>query len=142
MKIILGADHAGFESKKLITEWLHKNNYETLDCGTNSKDSVDYPDFAHHVANGIIANKGEFGILICGTGNGVAMVANKHPNIRAGICWNVEVAKLTKAHNNANIICLPARFISFQEMIDIIKAFIETEFEGHRHLNRIKKINC
>jgi ribose 5-phosphate isomerase B len=139
--IIIGSDHAGFELKTKIIEYLKNNDYNVEDVGCYSIESVDYPDFAHKVASAV--NKGNFtkGILICGSGNGVCMTANKYKNIRAAIAWNKQIAYLARLHNDANIICLPARFISQQEAIEIINVFLNTDFEGGRHLIRVKKIS-
>jgi ribose 5-phosphate isomerase B len=142
MRIALGGDHAGYEYKKEIISFLQANNIETKDFGTFSAESVDYPDFAHPVAMAVEKGEFDFGILICGSGNGVAITANKHQGIRAGIAWGKELAQLTRAHNNANILCLPARFISLNTAKDCVTAFIETPFEGGRHQNRVNKISC
>ncbi len=140
MKIAIGADHAGFEYKEALTAFL--KNHEIKDFGTYSPDSVDYPDFAHPVASAVESDEFGLGILICGSGNGIAITANKHQGIRAAICWNIELAKLARKHNNANILCLPARFISIKEALEITQTFLETEFEGGRHANRVNKISC
>lgn len=142
MKIAIGADHAGFEYKaKLIAE-LTANGHELTDFGTHSSDSVDYPDFAHPVASDIEAKKAELGILICGSANGVAITANKHQGIRAAICWLPELAALARQHNNANIVCIPARFVSADEAAKIVTTFLTTSFEGGRHSRRVDKISC
>ena len=140
MKIAIGADHAGFELKETLRSSL--TEYQLKDFGTYSAESVDYPDFAHPVAFAV--ENGEFGlgILICGSGNGIAITANKHQGIRAAICWNTELASLARKHNNANILCLPARFISIKEAQEITQIFLTTEFEGGRHANRVNKISC
>lgn len=140
-KLAIGGDHAGFDYKKQLTEFLSKEGHEVLDFGTHSADSVDYPDFAHPVANAVEKKEVNYGILICGSANGVAMTANKHKGIRAGLCWNREVAKLVRLHNDANIICLPARFMSLEEAIEALKIFLTTDFEGGRHQNRVEKIH-
>jgi len=142
MKIALGGDHAGFEYKKAIIEMLKQQGHEVKDYGPFTADSVDYPDFVHPVANAIEKQEFNFGILICGSANGVAMTANKHRGVRAGIAWGVELAKLTRQHNNANILCLPARFISLDLAKECVTAFIETAFEGGRHQTRVDKIAC
>ena len=142
MKIALGGDHAGYEYKKEIIEMLMQQGHEVKDYGPFTADSVDYPDFVHPVANAVESGEFNFGILICGRANGVAITANKHQGIRAGIAWGAELAKLTRAHNNANILCLPARFISLDIAKDCITAFLETPFEGGRHQSRIDKIAC
>jgi ribose 5-phosphate isomerase B len=141
-KISIGCDHAGFEYKEQLKVYLTQQGYEVNDHGTYSLDSVDYPDFAHLVAADVANNAADFGILICGSGNGVCMTANKHQQVRAALCWNVELGKLARRHNNANILCLPARFIPFELAKDITAAFLITEFEGGRHLNRVNKISC
>ncbi len=138
--ITIGGDHAGFDYKKEIIEWLLQNNYEVLDMGTNSNESVDYPDFIHPVANNIEMGKATLGIIICGSGNGVAMTANKHKGIRAAIAWNEELSALARQHNDANIIAIPARFISIELALSIIKTFLDTDFEGGRHERRVRKI--
>ncbi|WP_276359465.1 ribose 5-phosphate isomerase B [Daejeonella sp. H1SJ63] len=140
ISIAIGADHAGFEYKSMLIDFLKENNIK--DFGTYSADSVDYPDFAHPVAEAVEKGEYSIGILICGSANGVAITANKHQGIRAAICWNEELAELARAHNNANILCIPARFISQQEAKDICLKFINSEFEGGRHANRVNKISC
>jgi len=139
-KIAIGSDHAGYQHKEKISSWLRNNQIDVLDFGVFSEDPVDYPDVVHPLCNCIENDEKVSGILLCGSGNGVAMTANKHPYIRAALCWNVEIAILAKKHNDANVICLPARFINFETAIDIIIAYFKTEFEGGRHSNRIKKI--
>ena len=140
MKILIGNDHAGYTLKLSIIKNL-EDKYEFFDKGSYSDESVDYPDYASIIAKEIQSEKGDLGIIICGTGNGVCMTANKFKGIRAVICWNEEIAKLAKQHNNANIICLPSRFIKVEEAIKIIESFILEKFEGGRHERRIKKIN-
>lgn len=142
MRIALGGDHAGFEYKKELIAFLQSQNIETKDFGPFTADSVDYPDFVHPVATAVENGEFDFGILICGSANGVAMTANKHQGIRAGIAWGKELAQLTRQHNNANILCLPARFISLEVAKECTAAFIETTFEGGRHQNRVNKISC
>lgn len=142
MKIVIGGDHAGFDYKESIRKQLETQGIEVSDLGPYSCDSVDYPDFAHPVAEHISENQATFGILICGSGNGVCMTANKHHGVRAALCWNTEIARLARQHNNANIICLPARFIPLNEALDCVKTFLNTSFEGGRHENRVKKIDC
>lgn len=140
MKLAIGCDHAGFELKEFL-----KSNFkeiEWLDKGCYSTDSVDYPDFAHAVATSIEGGETTMGILICGSGNGIAIAANKHAGIRAAIAWKPELASLARQHNDANILSLPARFISEQEAIEIVKAFLEASFEGGRHQTRVDKISC
>ena len=140
ISIAIGADHAGFEYKNMLIEYL--KDYTVKDFGTYGIESVDYPDFAHPVANAVENSEFSIGILICGSANGVAMTANKHQGIRAAICWNEELAELARTHNNANILCLPARFISMEEAKNICKKFIDSAFEGGRHANRVNKISC
>lgn len=142
MKISIGGDHAGFSYKKEVVEYLKKNGVEVKDFGPNSPDSVDYPDFAHPVSKSVENNETDLGVLICGSGNGVAITANKHQGIRAALCWNTELAKLARQHNNCNIICLPARFVSLEDAIEMVKEFISTPFEGGRHESRVRKISC
>ena len=138
--IPIGADHGGVRLKGFLISKLSAEGYKFKDFGTFSDASVDYPDFIHPVAKLINEKNNEFGIIICGSGQGAAMTANKYPNIRAGLCWNMEQAKLTRMHNNANIISLPGRFVDFQAAIEIVKVFLNTNFEGGRHINRINKI--
>ena len=140
LKIVIGADHAGFGYKQTIID-----SFQTLqikDFEPYSADSVDYPDFAHPVALAVESGEFDFGILICGSGNGVAITANKHQGIRAAICWNEELAERARSHNNANILCLPARHISIDEANKIAEIFFNTDFEGGRHANRVNKIAC
>lgn len=139
--LALGSDHAGFELKEFLKKYLSEKGIEIIDFGTESINSVDYPDFAHPVAKGVNDNKFETGILICGSGNGVNIVANKYPNVRAALCWLGELAELARKHNNANILSLPSRFISFEESIKIVDLFLSTTFEGGRHQTRIDKIS-
>ncbi|RZK39402.1 MAG: ribose 5-phosphate isomerase B [Pedobacter sp.] len=140
LKIAIGSDHAGFEYKELLREYLTEN--EIKDFGTYSSDSVDYPDFAHPVASAVENGEYDFGILVCGSANGVAITANKHKGIRAAICWQNELASLARQHNNANIICIPARFVSKDLAKEMINTFLTTEFEAGRHANRVNKISC
>jgi ribose 5-phosphate isomerase B len=140
MRIALGADHAGFAYKQKLLAHLSQN--ELKDFGTYSTDSVDYPDFAHPVALAVESGEYNLGILICGSANGVAMAANKHQGVRAAICWTVELAVLARTHNNANVLCMPARFISEADAQAICDAFLQTDFEGGRHANRVDKISC
>ena len=139
-KIAIGCDHAGFEYKENLKNWLEKNGYETKDFGTYSKESTDYPDFAHPVAEAVEKNQFQIGILICGSANGVAMAANKHKGVRAAICWLEEVAALARLHNDANVLCLPARFISQDDAEKITDRFLHESFEGGRHERRVNKI--
>ncbi len=142
MNIALGSDHAGFELKEKIIALLTAKNIDYKDYGTFSTDSVDYPDFAHPVANAVENGEFTYGILLCGSGNGVAITANKHQGIRAGIAWLPELAELTKQHNNANILVVPARFVSEDLGLKIVEAFLNAEFEGGRHQRRVDKIAC
>jgi|TARA_R110000737_G_scaffold33607_1_gene51906 ribose 5-phosphate isomerase B len=142
-KIIpIGCDHAGFEMKQEIKKHLTAKGYEMEDFGCYSTDSIDYPDFGHPVASKVEENKGMLGILICGSGNGINMTANKHAGIRSALCWKPELASLARQHNDANIIALPARFVSVAEAIEMVDLFLATEFEGGRHANRVNKIAC
>jgi len=140
ISIAIGADHAGFEYKNMLIDFL--KDYTIKDFGTYSTDSVDYPDFAHPVASAVEKAEFTMGILICGSANGVAITANKHQEIRAAICWNEELAVLARTHNNANILCIPARFISQEQAKQICLKFISSEFEGGRHAGRVNKISC
>ena len=143
MKIAIGCDHAGYEYKEIIKKHLQKNkSFEVIDRGTNSADSVDYPDFAHAVSTDVANGEVDFGILICGSANGVSMAANKHAKVRSAICWSEEITKLARLHNNANILALPARFISTQQAVAYTDVFLKTEFEGGRHQRRVNKIPC
>ncbi|MES2874462.1 MAG: ribose 5-phosphate isomerase B [Bacteroidota bacterium] len=140
LSIAIGGDHAGFEYKKILIEFL--NEYKVKDFGTYGSDSVDYPDFAHPVASAVEDGEFDLGILICGSANGVAITANKHQGIRAAICWNEELAELARSHNNANVLCIPARFVSEDLAKEITRKFINSTFEGGRHANRVNKISC
>jgi ribose 5-phosphate isomerase B len=140
--IAVGADHAGFEYKSAVAEWLKGKGYEVKDFGTDGPSSVDYPDFAHPLASFVEEGNAAFGILFCGSANGVAITANKHQHVRAGLVWDNEVAKLVRRHNDANVICIPARFVALPYALQMIETFIETEFEGGRHANRRDKIAC
>ncbi len=142
MKIAIGGDHAGFEYKQLLIPMLEAMGHTVKDFGPFTADSVDYPDFVHPLATAIQANEYELGILICGSANGVAITANKHKDIRAAICWDVPLASLARQHNNANIVCIPARFTTPEQAKEITSTFINTAFEGGRHANRVDKINC
>lgn len=142
MKIAIGGDHAGFVYKDIIKKVLMENGHQVEDFGTHSAESVDYPDFAHPVADSVEKKDSDLGILICGSANGVAMTANKHQGIRAAICWTAELAELARQHNNANILCIPARFISQDDARAITESFLNTEFEGGRHQRRVEKIGC
>jgi ribose 5-phosphate isomerase B len=139
-KIAIACDHAGFEYKEIIKKYL-EGKFEVEDFGTFSPNSVDYPDFVHPAANSIEEGRNELGILICGSGQGVAITANKHQKIRCALCWMPELASLARQHNNANMIAIPARFIASQLAIDIVDTFLNTPFEGGRHQNRVEKIS-
>lgn len=140
--IAIGNDHAGFEYKQWLSTYLQEQGYELLNFGTDAPNSVDYPDFAHPTAEAVAEGNAHLGILICGSANGVAMTANKHQAVRAAICWIPEIASLARQHNNANVLCIPARFVSKQEALSILKAFLTAEFEGGRHARRVGKIAC
>lgn len=142
MKIAIGCDHAGFDYKEAIKIMLNEMGHEIKDFGTYSTESMDYPDTAHPVALSVESKENELGILICGSANGVAMTANKHQGVRAAICWQDELSKLARTHNDANIVCLPARFINLDLAKQITQTFISTPFEGGRHANRVNKISC
>ena len=140
LKIAIGSDHAGFNYKQQLLQTL--NVAQLKDFGTHSPASVDYPDFAHPVASAVESGEFDLGILICGSANGVAITANKHQGIRAAICWNEDLASLARQHNNANIVCIPERFVSFDVAQKIVETFFATEFEGGRHANRVSKMAC
>lgn len=142
MKISIGNDHAGPDYKKAIVSFLEAKGYEIINHGTDSSDSVDYPDFGHPVATDVENAKANFGIVICGSGNGIAMTANKHQGIRAALCWTKEIAALARQHNNANVISIPARFTSIPQAVEMVETFLNTAFEGGRHAARVDKISC
>ncbi|MDG2432203.1 ribose 5-phosphate isomerase B [Flavobacterium sp.] len=142
MKISIGNDHAGPEYKKAIVKMLEAKGYAVTNHGTDSVDSVDYPDFGHPVATDVETGKADFGIVICGSGNGIAMTVNKHAGVRAGLCWTKEIAYLTRLHNDANVVSIPARFTSIEQAVEIVDTFLNTAFEGGRHQNRVNKIAC
>ena len=142
MKIAIGNDHAGTEYKFEIVKYLQNKGYVVLNFGTNSNESVDYPDFIHPVANEVEKGEADFGIIICGSGNGAQMTANKHQDIRAALCWNNELVTLARQHNNANILSIPARFVSLHQALGFVDIFLNSKFEGGRHQNRVKKISC
>ena len=142
MKIVIGSDHAGYEYKAKLVTLLTGKGIEVEDVGPFSTDSVDYPDFAHAVATKVEEGKAEFGILLCGSAQGVTMTANKHQKIRAALCWMTDIAKLARQHNNANVLTLPARFIAYEYAEQIVETFLSTEFEGGRHEARVNKIAC
>ena len=141
-KIAIGGDHAGYAYKAELKQYLVELGYQVEDFGTNSEASVDYPDFAHPTASAVESGACDAGVLICGSANGVAITANKHQSIRAAICWKTEIAQLARQHNDANIICLPARFTSIDECKEMVKIFLDTAFEGGRHGTRVNKIAC
>ena len=138
--ISIGSDHAGFDYKEMIKAWLMRNNYRVMDHGTFDKDSTDYPDYVHPLANSIEDGTARLGVLICGSANGVAMTANKHQGVRAAICWNNELAALSRQHNNANVICFAERFMEKELVLAMLETFLKTEFEGGRHQRRVEKI--
>jgi ribose 5-phosphate isomerase B len=142
MKIAIGNDHAGPDYKKAIVEFLEKQGHEVINHGTNSTKSVDYPDFGHAVANDIQLKNAQLGIVICGSGNGIAMTVNKHQDVRAALCWTIEIAELARQHNDANVISIPSRFTSIPQAVAMVETFINTAFEGGRHANRVNKIAC
>ncbi len=142
LPVAIGADHAGYEYKEMLKSMLEAQGWQVNDKGTHSLDSVDYPDFAHPVAADVEQGEAAFGVLICGSGEGVCITANKHAGVRAALCWNNEVAQLSRQHNNANVICLPARFVSQDQAKEMLQSFIDTAFEGGRHANRVNKISC
>jgi len=143
MQIIgIASDHAGFDMKESLKEFLKNLDYKIIDFGTNSPDSMDYPDVAHPLAQAVEEGSVNLGIALCGSGNGISMTLNKHKGIRAALCWNQELAQLARNHNNANILSLPARFIETSLAIDIVKTFLNSDFEGGRHLRRVEKISC
>ncbi|MBX7205051.1 MAG: ribose 5-phosphate isomerase B [Bacteroidia bacterium] len=141
MQLVLGGDHAGYQYKKTLIARLEQSGHTCLDVGPFSEESCDYPDFAHPLAGKVLAGEAQLGILICGSGNGVCITANKHNGIRAALCWNEELAALARQHNNANVLCLPARFISEELAATIAETFISTNFEGGRHERRVNKID-
>ena len=142
MNISIGNDHAGVDLKEAIVSHLEQKGYQLYNHGTNSEDSVDYADFIHPVAQDVEDKKSELGIIVCGSGNGAAMTANKHQKIRAALCWSGEISKLSRQHNNANILSIPARFVNLEQALEMVDIFITTPFEGGRHQKRIDKIHC
>jgi len=140
-KIAIGCDHAGFQLKKALISHLREQGWELVDFGCPSEESIDYPDYAHPVAE-YVENNNSLGVLICGSGNGISMSANKHQGVRSAICWTKEIAALARQHNNANILSLPARFITIEEGLKISNTFFSTDFEGGRHERRVNKISC
>jgi ribose 5-phosphate isomerase B len=141
IKIAIGSDHAGFELKEQLITYLRSHNNNVIDKGCFSLDRADYPDYGHAVANAVINNEVDFGILMCGSGNGINMSANKHKGIRAALCWNAEIASLARQHNDANILVLPARYISTEEAYKCLDDFLTAKFEGGRHQARLEKID-
>jgi len=142
MKIAIGNDHAGPTYKQAIVAHLEKMGHEIINHGTDSFDSVDYPDFGHLVAQDVANKIADFGIVICGSGNGIAMTANKHQAIRAALCWTKEIAFLARTHNDANVLSIPARFTAIPQVIEMVDTFLQTPFEGGRHAQRVDKISC
>jgi ribose 5-phosphate isomerase B len=142
MTISIGNDHAGPAYKEAIVKFLEENDHQVFNHGTDTFESVDYPDFGHAVAFDVSSKKADLGIVICGSGNGIAMTVNKHQNIRAALCWTKEIAELARLHNDANIISIPARFTSIAQAVEMVKVFLNTNFEGGRHANRVNKISC
>jgi len=142
MKIAIGNDHAGTDYKNTILKYLQSEGYEVVNYGTDTEESVDYPDFVHPVADDVENEKVDFGIIICGSGNGANMTANKHQKVRSALCWTKEITALAREHNDANILSIPARFTSIPQALEMVKTFLSTEFEGGRHQRRVKKIAC
>jgi ribose 5-phosphate isomerase B len=142
MKISIGNDHAGPDYKFAIVDFLNKAGHEVLNHGTDNENSVDYPDFAHPVAQDIASGKADLAVVICGSAQGVSMTVNKYPEVRGAVCWSKEIAFLSRQHNNANIICIPARFTSIPQAVAMVETFINTAFEGGRHDRRVQKIGC
>ena len=142
MRIVIGNDHAGTEYKNVLIDLLQSMEHTVHNYGTDHNNSVDYPDHVHPVAKDVDQNNAELGILICGSGNGVCMTANKYQNVRAALCWNAEIAGLARSHNDANIICIPARYVSLEEAKHMVRTFLSEPFEGGRHQNRVNKIPC
>lgn len=140
MTIAIGSDHAGFDCKQKLVSWLNQSGYAVQDVGPSSADSVDYPDFAHPVADAVESQTARLGVVICGSGNGVCMTANKHAGIRAALCWTDELAALSRQHNDANVLCIPARFVSEEQALLMLQVFLTTPFEGGRHIRRVEKI--
>lgn len=142
MKIAIGNDHAGPEYKAAIVKILEAKGYKVVNYGTDIFESVDYPDFGHKVAMDVETKKADFGVVICGSGNGIAITANKHQGVRCALCWTKEIAILARQHNDANVISIPARFVAIQQAVEMVEAFLNTDFEGGRHANRVNKIAC
>ena len=142
MKISIGNDHAGPEYKIAIVQFLESKGHTVINHGTDTFDSVDYPDFGHAVANDVESNKADFGIIICGSGNGIAITANKHQGVRAALCWMKEIASLARQHNDANVISIPARYTNIKQAVEMVETFLTTDFEGGRHATRVNKMAC
>ena len=142
MKISIGNDHAGVTFKEAIVSYLERKGHRLINHGTNNEKSVDYADFIHPVANDVQNKKSDIGIIVCGSGNGAAMTANKHQKVRAALCWSGEISKLSRQHNDANILSIPARFVNIEQAIEMVDMFLITPFEGGRHKKRIEKIPC
>ncbi len=142
MKISIGNDHAGTEYKYAVISFLEEAGHSVTNHGTDSEDSVDYPDFVHPVADDVSNNRSDFGIIICGSGNGANMTANKHQKVRSALCWSKEITELARQHNDANVLSIPARYTSKQQAVEMVKTFLNTEFEGGRHQKRVAKIAC
>ncbi len=142
MKISIGNDHAGLDYKQAIITFLEAKGFEVVNHGTNFIESVDYPDFGHKVALDVENRNSKYGIVICGSGNGIAMTANKHKEIRCAVCWTKEIATLARQHNDANVLSIPARFTSINQAVEMVEAFLNTSFEGGRHKTRVDKISC
>ena len=141
-KVAIGCDHAGFDGKEAVLKLLAQKGVEVLDFGTNNRDSVDYPDYIHPLAEALQKGEADLGIIMCGSGNGVAMTANKHKGVRAALCWTPEIASLARQHNDANVISLPVRFVDESLLLEMVKVFLDTDFEGGRHARRVDKIPC
>lgn len=142
MKISIGNDHAGVDYKNAVVKMLQDRGYDVKNYGTDSESSVDYPDFGHPVAIDVASKEADFGVVICGSGNGINMTVNKHQEIRSALCWTKEIAVLARLHNDANIIAIPARYTSINQAVVMVEAFLDTKFEGGRHQNRVEKISC
>ena len=142
MNISIGNDHAGVDYKNAVVKMLQGRGYEVKNYGTDSESSVDYPDFGHPVAIDVASKDADFGVVICGSGNGINMTVNKHQGIRSALCWTKEIAALARQHNNANIISIPARFTAIHQAVEMVETFLNTDFEGGRHQNRVNKIAC
>jgi len=142
MKISIGNDHAGPDYKNAIVQFLESKGHTIINHGTDTFDSVDYPDFGHAVANDVETKNADFGIIICGSGNGIAITANKHQGVRAALCWMNEIAALARQHNDANIISIPARYTNIKQAVEMVETFLSTDFEGGRHATRVGKIAC